>query len=231
MTDKQRVERRGGRRKGAGRKPNYLKKLGLKPVTAASLLATVDEEKLVVALLHDKSADVRLRAWTTLREQAYGKPRQTVGLSGGVGVAHFDGGEPKTDAELDARLREITEELGLVPKTIAAPKELPAGSAAQKIIDGLQALVSPAPKAPENRATVPASAFPAPEPYHSVTASFPTPEGKGVTVYCDSHGPFQQKQPRQNCPTCQMNWDADNKKDAERLGNLLPGEPAWSRRR
>jgi hypothetical protein len=30
---------RGGRRPGAGRKPNYLKHLGIKPITAAEILA------------------------------------------------------------------------------------------------------------------------------------------------------------------------------------------------
>jgi hypothetical protein len=30
---------RGGRRPGAGRRPNYLKRLGIKPMTAAEILA------------------------------------------------------------------------------------------------------------------------------------------------------------------------------------------------
>jgi hypothetical protein len=203
-------------------------------VTAATLLATVDEAKLVTALLHDKSPDVRLRTWTTLREHVFGKPRQMVGLSGGVGLGHFDFGEPpKTDAELEAKIQELSEQLGLAPKTIDAetpPKELP-GPAAQKLIDGLQALVASPSKAPDSRPLGRPEALPAPVPYRSVTANFEIPEAQLVTVYCDIHGPFHPKEPRQNCPVCQLNWDADNRKDAERLSNLLPGTPEWSRRR
>ncbi len=224
---KPKIEQRGGRRPGAGRKPNFLKKLGLKPVAAAALLAKVDEEKFVTALLHDKSPDVRLRTWTTLREMAYGKPKQAVQLGGGLGVAHFGNpdGTPISDAELESKLREIEEQLGMT-KTIDAdpPKELPAGPASQKLVESLQALVSGPPKPPENPAT-------APQPYQSVTASFPVPDQQGTTVYCDQHGSFIQKHPGQNCPNCQAQWNADNKADERRLSNLLPGEPAWNRGR
>jgi hypothetical protein len=34
---------RGGRRPGAGRKPNYLKRLGIKAITAAEILAHFQE--------------------------------------------------------------------------------------------------------------------------------------------------------------------------------------------
>jgi hypothetical protein len=119
-------ERRGGRRKGAGRKPNYLKRLGLKPATAAQLLATVDEEKLVTALLHDKSADVRLRTWTTLREQVFGKPRQQIGLAGAMAVASVH--QEVSDEDLDAHIKALTEQLGLAPKTLAAVPEGPGQS-------------------------------------------------------------------------------------------------------
>jgi hypothetical protein len=102
---KKKVKARGGRRPGAGRKPNYLKRMGIRSTTAAQLLATVDEEKLVTALLHDKSADVRLRTWTTLREQVFGKPRQQIGLAGAMAVASVY--SEASEEELDAQYSRI----------------------------------------------------------------------------------------------------------------------------
>jgi hypothetical protein len=58
--------KRGGPRPGSGRKPNYLKRLGIKAITPAEILAHHDEPKLWYALLQHKSPDIRLRTpWRT----------------------------------------------------------------------------------------------------------------------------------------------------------------------
>jgi len=51
---------RGSRRAGAGRKPNYLKRRGIKAITAADILAHFNEPDLWRGLLLNKS-DIRLR--------------------------------------------------------------------------------------------------------------------------------------------------------------------------
>ena len=49
---------RGGKRPGAGRKPDYLKRLGITPMKAAEILADHDEPNLWSGLLNSKSEDV-----------------------------------------------------------------------------------------------------------------------------------------------------------------------------
>jgi hypothetical protein len=115
---KVKLERRGGRRPGSGRKPKWAKKLGIKPTSAAILLACVDEMELARSLLHDKSADVRLRTWITLREEVFGKPKQQIGLAGAMAVARVH--QEVSDEDLDAQIKAVTEPLGLTPKTLAA---------------------------------------------------------------------------------------------------------------
>jgi hypothetical protein len=205
---KPKAERRGGRRKGAGRKPNFLKRLGLQPVAAAQLLATVDEEKLVKSLLHDKSADTRLRAWMALREMVFGKPKQGVqfgieGLGDRIAAARARQMKP---AELDAEIEHLESELGIKTKTIDAPpdslKELPAAPA-------------PAPDTPA-----------APLPRHTKT----TPALPAQNGHCDVHGSFSQVQSWEPCPACKELWGGQNRAEQQRLSGLLPGTPEWSRR-
>ena len=59
---------RGGKRPGSGRKPNYLKRLGIKAITAAEILAHHNEPELWKGLLTHKSPDVRLRTLQYLTE-------------------------------------------------------------------------------------------------------------------------------------------------------------------
>ena len=80
--------RRGGRRPGAGRKPNYLKRLGIKAITAAEILAHHDEPELWAGLLRHKSPDIRLRTLQYLVDRRDGKAKQAVALSGGLLHAH-----------------------------------------------------------------------------------------------------------------------------------------------
>jgi hypothetical protein len=74
----------GGRRPGAGRKPDFLKRLGIKAITAAEILARVNEPEIWYGLLHHKSPDVRLRTLTYLIDRRDGKPKQAVDVSGGI---------------------------------------------------------------------------------------------------------------------------------------------------
>jgi hypothetical protein len=65
--------KRGGRRPNAGRKPNYLKRLGIKAITAAEILAHVDEPDLWKGLLHHKNPHVRLQTLQYLTDRKESK--------------------------------------------------------------------------------------------------------------------------------------------------------------
>jgi hypothetical protein len=106
----------GGKRAGSGRKPNYLKRLGIKAITAAELLAHVNEIELWKGLLNHKSADVRLRTLSYLTDRRDGKPKQAVDVTGGILHAHTVYRDPRlaalTQEELQA-LDAITSKLAL----------------------------------------------------------------------------------------------------------------------
>lgn len=113
----------GGKRPGSGRKPNYLKRLGIKAITAAELLAHVNEIELWKGLLNHKSADVRLRTLSYLTDRRDGKPKQAVDVTGGILHAHTVYRDPRLAAlsqeELQA-LDAITSKLALpAPKNQA----------------------------------------------------------------------------------------------------------------
>jgi hypothetical protein len=80
----------GGRRSGAGRKPNLAKLVlaGAKSKTAADILATIDTQKLVNDLLKNGSRQLKWQVLTALWERVYGKPKQDVSVSGGIVHAH-----------------------------------------------------------------------------------------------------------------------------------------------
>ena len=82
--------KRGGKRPGAGRKPNYAKRLlsGVKPVTAAEALEGVDVRAIVHDLLKNGSRPVKLQTLTVLWDRIFGKPKQEIGVSGGLLHAH-----------------------------------------------------------------------------------------------------------------------------------------------
>jgi len=108
--------RRGGKRVGAGRKPNYLKRLGIKAITAAELLAHVDEPELWKGLLTHKSPDVRLRTLQYLTDRRDGKAKQAIEVNGGLLHAHTVYRDPKLAAlsnEELAALDALTRKLAL----------------------------------------------------------------------------------------------------------------------
>jgi hypothetical protein len=79
---------RGGKRPGAGRKPNYLKRLGIKAITAAEILAHFQEIDLWRGLLQHKSAAIRLQTLSYLTDRRDGKARQAVTVTGELLHAH-----------------------------------------------------------------------------------------------------------------------------------------------
>lgn len=117
--------RRGGRRSGAGRKPNYLKRLGIKAITAAEILAHHNEPDLWAGLLNHRSPDIRLRTLQYLVDRRDGKAKQAVQVSGGLLHAHTAYRDPLLAA--------------------LSPEEL-------KALDGLtRKLALPAPDSPHNQ--------------------------------------------------------------------------------
>jgi hypothetical protein len=117
---------RGGKRPGAGRKPNYLKRLGIKAITAAEILAHHDEPELWKGLLTHKSPDVRLRTLQYLTDRRDGKAKQAVEVSGGLLHAHTAYRDPKLAApsqEELAALDALTRKLAL-PAPDTPPNQL-----------------------------------------------------------------------------------------------------------
>ncbi len=101
LREKPEVERKGGRggkRPGAGRKPNYLKRLGIKAITAAEILAHFQELDLWRGLLTHKSASIRLQTLQYLTDRRDGKPKQAVNVSGGLLHAHTAYRDPRLAA-------------------------------------------------------------------------------------------------------------------------------------
>jgi hypothetical protein len=81
---------RGGKRRGAGRKPNLAKAL-LKGVSRTTILAAVenvDVGSIITGLLHSKREQTRLEALHFVFDRIIGKPKQDLTLSGGVVHAH-----------------------------------------------------------------------------------------------------------------------------------------------
>jgi hypothetical protein len=113
---------RGGKRPGAGRKPNYLKRLGIKALTAAEILAHHDEPDLWRGLLLHKSPDIRLRTLQYLTDRRDGKAKQAVNVTGGLFHAHTAYRDPLLAAlsqeELNA-LDSITRKLSLPVSDVA----------------------------------------------------------------------------------------------------------------
>lgn len=82
--------KRGGKRAGAGRKPNLAKLLlkGFSRNTIAEAVATVDVGAVVTSLLKSKREKTKLETLIFLRDTLWGRPTQDVRHSGGVLHAH-----------------------------------------------------------------------------------------------------------------------------------------------
>ena len=82
--------KRGGRRPGAGRKPNLAKRLlrGFSRDTIAEAVSTIDVGAVVTSLLKSKREKTRLETLIFVRDTIIGRPAQNVSLSGGLLHAH-----------------------------------------------------------------------------------------------------------------------------------------------
>jgi hypothetical protein len=203
MTEEKKKDGRGGRRKGAGRKPNYLKKMGASPLTAAHLLAHVDELKLWEHLLHDKSSDVRMRALSYLTDRRDGRAKQSMDVSGGMNLNFL---AERIETARKRRLADETKD-----RVIDAHMSGRVFTAVQRSL----------PPAPESKESTPAPA--------QVVASA-KPWEVNVPIHCDKHGPFSPETKWESgCPRCTAEREQQIKAE-KRLRTLIPGEPMWSRR-
>ena len=82
--------KRGGKRPGAGRKPNLAKRLlkGCSPEAIAEAVATVDVGGIIIGLLRSKREKTRIETLVFVWDRLYGRPAQNVQVSGGVLHAH-----------------------------------------------------------------------------------------------------------------------------------------------
>jgi len=83
-------KQRGGRRPGAGRPPNLAKQLlkGFTRETVAEAAANIDCWTVINGLLKSKSERIRLETLAFIRDWLYGRPAQSVQVSGGMLHAH-----------------------------------------------------------------------------------------------------------------------------------------------
>jgi hypothetical protein len=100
----------GGKRTGAGRPPNLLKRMigRLKPANAAEILAGIDVEATVAEIMKKGSLSLKQRTLADLMDRAWGRPAQAVSVSGAVVHAHWTPGKYShlTDEEF-AKLAEL----------------------------------------------------------------------------------------------------------------------------
>jgi len=86
---------RGGKRAGAGRKPDLVRRMisRLTPATAQELLSTVDAEKVIKEIFVKGSLTLKQRTLADLLDRAWGRPAQAVSVSGAVLHAHWTPGK------------------------------------------------------------------------------------------------------------------------------------------
>ena len=192
------VKKRGGKRPGAGRKPNFLKRSGLPPMDAHIILAHFDQVKLWANVLNSKSDDVRLRALTYLIDREQGKaPDRVISAAASAIEVSFKPVDGKSLSPEVARLvrHNELERLGHPPIADDFPTREPE-------------TLAPAPE-------------PAPDP---PAAALPEPRAKVVGLLCVRHGeyilPINAKSDM--CPTCIQEGEAAER----RLLSLLPNRHA-----
>jgi hypothetical protein len=112
----------GGRRPGAGRKPDYFKRLGITPLTAAQILQRYDEREAWHWFLKHKNPAVRFKAWEYLTDRRDGKPKQAVDLSGTLNHAVASYRDPRLAGLSDDELAALD---GLTRKLLPAVPDAP----------------------------------------------------------------------------------------------------------
>lgn len=112
----------GGKRPGAGRKPNLAKRLlkGFTRDNIAQAAADVDVREVITGLLKAKSERTRLEMLAFLRDTLYGRPAQSVSLSGTIMHGQWRPLENLTDEEI-LLLDSITKKLNPLAGSNASP--------------------------------------------------------------------------------------------------------------
>lgn|GEM_PF-2952090 len=114
--------RRGGKRPGSGHKPNYLKRLGIAPITAAQILAHVNELDLWKGLLFNSGKSIRLQTLQYLTDRRDGKPKQAVEVEGRVAHAHVTFRDARLAGLSDEELRALS---AVIPKLAVTSPDTP----------------------------------------------------------------------------------------------------------
>lgn len=105
--------KRGGKRPGAGRKPNLAKHLlkGVSPEALREAMSTIDVGAVVLSLLRSRREKTKLETLIFVWDRLYGRPAQNVNVAGAM--IHGHAWRPLaslTDAEV-AQLDMITRKL------------------------------------------------------------------------------------------------------------------------
>jgi hypothetical protein len=111
--------KRGGKRRGAGRKPNLAKRLlkGFTRDVIALAVQEVDVGAVIVSLLKSKRERTRLETLVFVRDTLHGRPAQNVQLSGSMLHAHTVWRPLETLSDEELRL------LDSVTKKLSAPPD------------------------------------------------------------------------------------------------------------
>jgi len=112
----------GGKRPGAGRKPDPTKILlkGVSKEALALAVENIDVWAIVRGLLHSKREVIRIQALNFVFDRMLGKPKQEIGVSGGFVHAHV------RDPRLAGMPKEALEALALAYDGIVAKYGAPA---------------------------------------------------------------------------------------------------------
>jgi hypothetical protein len=119
--------RRGGKRPGAGRKPNLVKRLlkGVHQDTVAVAVRDIDVAGVISQLLKSRREVVRLQTLNFVFDRLLGKPKQELGVTGGMVHAHV------RDPLLATLPRETLDALATAYDAIVTKHALPSPDAAQ----------------------------------------------------------------------------------------------------
>src|SRR5215467_6340351 len=117
--------KRGGKRPGAGRKPNLAKRL-LKGFSRDAILeaaGNIDVGAVITSLLKSKREKTRLETLVFVRDSVLGRPAQSLNVSGGLMHAHTAWRPLSTlsDAEIE-QLDAISKKLLVPPAPQNAPQ-------------------------------------------------------------------------------------------------------------
>jgi hypothetical protein len=209
---------RGGKRTGAGRKPDYARKFGLTPISAAAMLEHFDCVQVIGELLHSKSHDVRLRTLQYLWDRAHGKPTERSEITAaGLNfpeisvnfVSMSDADLEKHGADLEKQLEQANAKLGYFRKPVLEAEPVPVAPAPD-----------PKPEHPllslrNDRPFFEGGEPREPRPALHVVNGQPKRE-------CAKHGAFfPEPKSGRMCPIC----CAEGEADFARLSSMLPNGP------